>query len=453
MKLSATILLLLLFSVNALFGISKKKYGEKIDSLKRIISSYTHDSLKVKAYFEWDDIIYIEDLELDYSINQKIASICKANIERLQSANRNSSELSFFKYSIVKTYNNRGLYFIEKNKPYDALILFEEGYKIASEYHFKDLLSSITNNIGLIYDFINDYKKALEYFLKSLEFENDSISSAPAFNNIGLCYFKLENVENAIPYYYKSIHFSLISNDNKNLGNTYSNLSDVYSKLNITDSVYYYLSKAFEIYNLTSNKQGIAYIYNNFGELYLNKNDFKNAIIYCHKSLEIAKEMDFLSISTSSCKCLYKSYKQLNKVDSAFYYLEKYIEEGDKYTLEKSNSELLKKQFQFEFDAKQKLAAAEHKKEIELFEERQKRQNAIVIFSIIGILGLIIFLFLIYKSLKEYKRQNKVINEQKVIVETKQKEILDSIHYAKRIQMALLTSEFYIEKQLKRLKK
>jgi len=34
----------------------------------------------------------------------------------------------------------------------------------------------------------------------------------------------------------------------------------------------------------------------------------------------------------------------------------------------------------------------------------------------------------------------------------KQKEILDSIRYAKRIQITLLTSEHYITRQLKRLK-
>ena len=36
-------------------------------------------------------------------------------------------------------------------------------------------------------------------------------------------------------------------------------------------------------------------------------------------------------------------------------------------------------------------------------------------------------------------------------VEEKQKEILDSIHYARRIQRSLLTSEMYIEKKLKKL--
>ncbi|MBX2959534.1 MAG: hypothetical protein KF732_06205 [Flavobacteriales bacterium] len=50
------------------------------------------------------------------------------------------------------------------------------------------------------------------------------------------------------------------------------------------------------------------------------------------------------------------------------------------------------------------------------------------------------------------KRQKTIIEKQKEIVEEKQKEILDSIRYAKRIQDALLTSQSYIERNLKRLR-
>ena len=46
-----------------------------------------------------------------------------------------------------------------------------------------------------------------------------------------------------------------------------------------------------------------------------------------------------------------------------------------------------------------------------------------------------------------------IIEKQKELVEEKQKEILDSIRYAKRIQDALLTSQTYIERNIKRLRK
>lgn len=50
------------------------------------------------------------------------------------------------------------------------------------------------------------------------------------------------------------------------------------------------------------------------------------------------------------------------------------------------------------------------------------------------------------------KRQKIIVEKQKEIVEEMQKEILDSIRYAKRIQDALLTSQNYIERNIKRLR-
>jgi hypothetical protein len=46
----------------------------------------------------------------------------------------------------------------------------------------------------------------------------------------------------------------------------------------------------------------------------------------------------------------------------------------------------------------------------------------------------------------------KELNDGKAKIDEKQKEILDSIRYAKRIQHALLPSEKYVERSLKKLK-
>ena len=55
------------------------------------------------------------------------------------------------------------------------------------------------------------------------------------------------------------------------------------------------------------------------------------------------------------------------------------------------------------------------------------------------------------KQKKLIEAQKKIVETQKLIVEEKQQEILDSIYYARRIQRALVTSEFAINKHLKRL--
>jgi hypothetical protein len=60
---------------------------------------------------------------------------------------------------------------------------------------------------------------------------------------------------------------------------------------------------------------------------------------------------------------------------------------------------------------------------------------------------------MMYNRFKVTQKQKVIIEKQKELVEEKQKEILDSIRYAKRIQDALLTSQMYIERNIKRLKK
>ncbi|MBC7865773.1 MAG: hypothetical protein IAF38_22560, partial [Bacteroidia bacterium] len=53
-------------------------------------------------------------------------------------------------------------------------------------------------------------------------------------------------------------------------------------------------------------------------------------------------------------------------------------------------------------------------------------------------------------------KQKKIIEEQKIVVDDafeklheKNKEVMDSIYYARRIQRALITNEKYIERALK----
>ena len=59
----------------------------------------------------------------------------------------------------------------------------------------------------------------------------------------------------------------------------------------------------------------------------------------------------------------------------------------------------------------------------------------------------------ILRGYKQKQKANEIIAAQKHLVDEKQKEILDSIHYAKRIQTALMPSEKYIDKCLKQLNK
>nr|MBA3972494.1 hypothetical protein [Bacteroidota bacterium] len=124
----------------------------------------------------------------------------------------------------------------------------------------------------------------------------------------------------------------------------------------------------------------------------------------------------------------------------------------------------MKSQLKYEFDIKQAISEVEHKKELEnqeaLASERSTKQR-FVIWAVIGCLLLVaLFAAYIFRTLSITKRQKKIIEIQnretefqKLIIEEKQKEIIDSINYARRIQKSQFPTDKYIDKTLKRLQK
>ena len=105
----------------------------------------------------------------------------------------------------------------------------------------------------------------------------------------------------------------------------------------------------------------------------------------------------------------------------------------------------------FEFETKKKELQI---KNLETKQQAAKKQfNIILFFSILIFSILTIFLIIIQKRYSITKHQKLKIEEQHIILQNKNKEILDSINYAYLIQKALITSQgklsFFIIEQMK----
>jgi len=88
-------------------------------------------------------------------------------------------------------------------------------------------------------------------------------------------------------------------------------------------------------------------------------------------------------------------------------------------------------------------------------ENQINRQKYFIIVAAVVLLLVLIVAFSLYRTNKIRKRindqlneKNKLIERQKEIVDMKNKAILDSIYYAKRIQQSLLPSKKYIARIL-----
>lgn len=203
----------------------------------------------------------------------------------------------------------------------------------------------------------------------------------------------------------------------------------------------------------------MSYCHSLIGSCWLKLGDFKKALESQFKVLEINKFTKNPIDLKVAYEDLYHIYKQQGKTGLALSYYEQFIvlrdslerkeiEENTNYLNAIHSNEKLEQKIEL-LDTEKKFVKAENDK-----------QKTIIYFSISALALLLLLSFFIIRTNRQRKRANALLNIknqeiqfQKEVIEEKQKEVLDSIHYAKRIQKALLPQNKYIERILNKHKK
>jgi len=102
----------------------------------------------------------------------------------------------------------------------------------------------------------------------------------------------------------------------------------------------------------------------------------------------------------------------------------------------------------YEFDKKQAAQQAEQDKKDAIAAADKKKQKIITTLVAIGLMLVMIFSGLLFSRFRITQRQKVIIEKQKAIVEEKNKEVTDSITYAKRLQDAILPPLSLVAKTL-----
>lgn len=410
------------------------------------ISDASHDSVKINLLLDWDDKIYLENPNLDIQLNTEIIEVCKQN---LKNSSLKLKEKTFYRHSLARALNNKGLALSEKNQLNEALVLLNESYQLAKKYGFKETESHSTNNIGTILRSLKEYRKAIEFYEKSLAITKDSIQTPETFNNIGLCYSDMKDIGKAVLYFKLSLKFSESNEHQLNKANTLMNMADIYFDRKEYKNAFDFFDQALETNKSINNYHGISYAYAKLANLARMQKQYGKAIEYGKSAFNIAQKHDLLYNLQEATKVLYKIYKDKNEIDKALYYYELHIEFYEKYSEQTNREELIKKEYYYEYLNKEKIEKTKHKKELEVAAEKNKRQRIIISFIILAFIGFLVFLFFVVKSYRKSKKMNALIASQKKEVELKNQEILDSISYAKRIQTAILPTDEYFKSKFK----
>jgi serine phosphatase RsbU (regulator of sigma subunit) len=209
-------------------------------------------------------------------------------------------------------------------------------------------------------------------------------------------------------------------------------------------------------------KYSEASLTNIIAKCYLKLRVLNKAKFYAAQNLSLAKEIGSLETYRESYTLQTEVDSSLGNYKQALEYYKLSIIYRDSIENKENTKKIVEAQMNYDFDKKQtadsiKVSADKKVLHAQIAQQKTQRNGFVVGFALVLLLAG--FIFRNYKQkqkanlLLEEKNiaitsQKEVIEEQKKTVEVKQKQIVDSINYAKRIQESILIPEQTIQQHL-----
>jgi adenylate cyclase len=192
-------------------------------------------------------------------------------------------------------------------------------------------LAKVYGNLGIAFEHLSDYPKALENYEKALQ----------KFEEIG-------NIKD-------------IATNLGNIGNVYCNLSD------FTKALEYY-EKALQINEQIARKSSIAINFGNISNVYSELADYARATEYLNIAFALSNEIGDRKFTLHLLKEYSELYEKMGDIDIAFTYYKQYIELKDEIQSEETTKKAL------QFDQQRKIEEDRKARELKLarLQEQEK---------------------------------------------------------------------------------
>lgn len=426
----------LLSNINLFSSVANQvenKIIEKRDSLNMEISKCESDSNKAQLYFELSrQYDYFKSKErIDYLIEAVRFSKQSQNSQLI---NKHFTALinilSHRKMDdVAMEYSMEYIQYLEKNKLVEDLSKFYKAYAniLSSQKKYK---------VARVY-----YDKAYIYY-KS---KKDYLNIANVYNNISIIFLNTGLYDSALVYNSMCSEIFKYHKDTSAYANSLLGYSEIMLKKNNIELANNAALSSLSLYKKTKNNLGIANSNFVIGEINYKIKDYSKAIGYFNEAINFAQLINFMNIKRDAYLSLAECQSLLSNFKGAYFSQKRYKEINDSILKEEVESKILEMEVKYDISRKEEQIK---KNELEL-RLKNKQQN-IMFLMIAGILLLFLIVFFAYT---QKRKINKLVFEQKRLVEERQKEIIDSIKYAQRIQTSQLPSERHIESTLNRLKK
>ncbi|HEY9083805.1 MAG TPA: SpoIIE family protein phosphatase [Vicingaceae bacterium] len=402
---------------------------QQIDSLINSLPSITNKQEKVNT-------LNVIAWNISYNDFQQGIDYALQSVKEAKAINYNKG--------LSKAYNTLGTIYADLGMYNEALKYYNITIEINKEHDLKDGIASAYANIANIHAHLQNFKTAKEYFLLSNnEFKALNRIDSKVKTDLSLSkVYKSLNQEDSAEYYLEEAFKSVKKKEDNIylLANVflYKAQSEL-AKNNYAETLLY-LQDAEEKFTKVNSPYDLFQVYNIYGELYYQQKKYNLAIKYYTEGLDKYSKNSSVTLKSNVYKGLSNSYLAIGNFAQAHAYQSKHILITDSINKENSNNRLLAMENAFKNERSQ--LELDNLKNINKLQEAEiEKQNTQKIAMAIGLFLMLLLAFFIFRSYKQKKKSNLLLAE-------KNKEITDSITYAKRIQNAILPSDTTVKEYL-----
>lgn len=247
------------------------------------------------------------------------------------------------KDSLFDVYNNRTKELNERNfalrelmfnyylftQPDSAYLLTEPALQNAEKDHDLYWMIRFSSIMGISLAIRGENEKALEMFLKSLDWSYEHDNSADIGTNltyVGNIYLKIGNYPLGIKYHMDALKIFESVKDNDNITASYSVIGNIYSSINDFENALIYYEKGLALSKEISNQTRIGVLHHNLGTIYEKFDEFEKALFHFQESLVIKEKDNYqIGISTTLAS-IGNIHVKLKRFDEADKYLNRALE-------------------------------------------------------------------------------------------------------------------------------
>jgi serine phosphatase RsbU (regulator of sigma subunit) len=412
---------------------------ESADSLWKETEKAKHDTVKIRLY---NDIAWL----LMYSVPD-------SSIRILNRACQLADKNRFHHGRIYCLYGLSRAYWVKSDFP-TSMRYALDGMALCDSTANRTEKIKYLNMLGLIYYEMSYHDKAIDMFNSAHHLSlntGDSSMLSRILGNLGDLYFNDSDTAKAYHYYIQALEISKSRNDDINSSTNYLAIGQIYREQGRYSLAEEYLTEGLRLAEKVHDKQNISQCLSALAVLYKKTGNTSKYREYSEKALDVAQSVGDLASVYESAFILYEFYREKEDFREALRYYLIADAADDSMFNSYQNDELNRLQHSFEITKRQ--ATIEIlSKDKELAELR----------SVLFASGSALFLLLgivIFRSRQKARRANSLLEKQKKEIETQRDEIsaqrdivtqqkqhiekiytslTDSIHYAEKIQTAVL---------------